>query len=323
MREIEVKARVKNPQAVKSYLDRVSSSAKRVYKRDHYFRREYEEKPSFRIRQEESSLTFTNKIEKESRDGEDNLEYEFSAPFDQYDKAVEFFYSLGYRDYFVKIKDGYEWTYKGVHVELLEVNDLGFFLECEVLLPFGSDDGEQKRAFSLIYEIFDECRIKKDDIERRSYRSMILSDEAGIEVYTDGGAKENPGPGGWAYCIFSSGRLLAKGSGGEELTTNNRMELSAVIGALTYLIDNKYSSCTLFLDSQYVKNGITSWIATWKKNGWKTLTGDVKNKDLWVALDELNGKIKVDYQWVRGHSGVQGNEICDALVKEEFSKFLK
>ncbi len=321
MREVELKARVSDYEGVKAHLDSVAGPGRTVEKRDHYFRIASEERPSLRIRNNNGILEFTAKKDQKRGDNEDNLEYEFNAPSSELEDAVLFFHALGYHDYFLKIKNGFDWTYKDIHIELLNVNDLGWFLELEALLPFDSGEVEEKRALEAIYSIFNECSVPLDSIEKRSYRSMILDYDKKIVVYTDGGAKGNPGPGGWAYAIFIKDALLKKGSGGEELTTNNRMELIAVISALEYLIDYKYKSCEIKTDSQYVKNGITDWIEKWKRNGWKSASGMVKNKDLWVRLDELVHRIDVKFSWVKGHSGVEGNEICDSLVKMEFEKF--
>ena len=132
--------------------------------------------------------------------------------------------------------------------------------------------------------------------------------ENDIVIYTDGGCSGNPGPGGWGTVILADGKEIQK-SGGEPFTTNNRMELTAVITALTYvsqtpeLASRPVTVCT---DSQYVKNGITSWIKNWKKNGWRTSDKKpVKNKELWVALDELAAVIAPQWRWVKGHAGVQ------------------
>ena len=107
-------------------------------------------------------------------------------------------------------------------------------------------------------------------------------------IYTDGGCSGNPGPGGWAYLILKDGEFILEKSGGEALTTNNKMELSAVISSLSFLYENGIREASLYTDSQYVKNGITNWIFSWKKNGWRTSQkGEVKNKEYWVKLDEL------------------------------------
>ncbi len=142
-------------------------------------------------------------------------------------------------------------------------------------------------------------------------------------IYTDGGCSGNPGPGGWAYVIIEENG--SKGfSGGEKGTTNNRMELTAVIKAFESILKNeKYSKARIHLntDSQYVKNGITKWINNWIKNGWKTAAKQpVKNQDLWKILKELSDQLEIQWHWVKGHSGNKYNEECDSMVKKEMIK---
>lgn len=138
-------------------------------------------------------------------------------------------------------------------------------------------------------------------------------------IYTDGSCLKNPaGPGGWAVCIIDPNdirgyRLL---SGSTPSTTNNRMEMTAVIEALRAIpIGDKL---TIVTDSQYVKNGITKWIFSWKRRGWKKSDGQaVLNQDLWIEMDRLMQTHKVDFQWVKGHAGNRFNEICDMTAKME------
>ncbi len=133
-----------------------------------------------------------------------------------------------------------------------------------------------------------------------------------ITIYTDGACKGNPGPGGWGAWL-KSGEHERELFGGEALTTNNRMELTAVIEALAAL--KTHSSVTLYLDSEYVRNGITTWIHGWKRRGWKTADNKpVKNVDLWQRLDTLAQAHQIDWRWVRGHTGDPGNERADALA---------
>ena len=143
-------------------------------------------------------------------------------------------------------------------------------------------------------------------------------------IYTDGGCSGNPGPGGWGTVIID-GTNITKLSGGEKQTTNNRMELSAAINALDAVIKNtgwRNRHVEVYSDSQYVKNGITSWIKNWKKNGWKTAAKKpVLNQDLWIALDNLYNQLDIEWKWVKGHAGVEYNEICDQLCKMEMDKF--
>ena len=122
--------------------------------------------------------------------------------------------------------------------------------------------------------------------------------------------------------VLNDGNLVLEKSGGEEITTNNKMELSAVIGALSFLKENGIKSASLYTDSQYVKNGITTWIHSWKKNGWRTSQkGEVKNKEYWIRLDELNRELNLEWNWVKGHAGIKWNERVDELTQLEIAKF--
>ena len=136
----------------------------------------------------------------------------------------------------------------------------------------------------------------------------------GVEIYTDGACKGNPGPGGWGVLLKGAGTEKEL-FGGEMGTTNNRMELLAVIRALEAL--KRPCQVTLFLDSQYVLKGITEWLPGWKAKGWRTASKQpVKNVDLWQSLDTLvnQGGHSIDWRWVRGHNGDPGNERADALA---------
>ncbi len=134
-----------------------------------------------------------------------------------------------------------------------------------------------------------------------------------IEAYTDGSCLGNPGPGGYGVLLKYKGHEKTL-SGGFTLTTNNRMELLAAIKALENL--SEPCQVTLTTDSQYVRQGITQWMAGWKKKGWKTSDKKpVKNKDLWQQLDEQNAKHEVQWKWVKGHSGHHENEIVDDLAR--------
>ena len=135
-----------------------------------------------------------------------------------------------------------------------------------------------------------------------------------IEIYTDGACKGNPGPGGWGV-LLKAGGTEKELFGGEMATTNNRMELMAVIQALSAL--KRPCEVTLFLDSQYVLKGITEWLPGWKAKGWRTASKQpVKNVELWQQLDALvqQGGHQIDWRWVRGHNGDPGNERADALA---------
>ena len=133
-----------------------------------------------------------------------------------------------------------------------------------------------------------------------------------VEIYTDGACKGNPGPGGWGALLTFDGQEREL-FGGEPLTTNNRMELTAVIEALSSL--KRPSRVILHTDSQYVQKGITEWIRGWKAKGWKTASkAPVKNVDLWKKLDGLAALHHVDWRWVKGHAGHDGNERADELA---------
>jgi ribonuclease HI len=136
-----------------------------------------------------------------------------------------------------------------------------------------------------------------------------------VTVYTDGACKGNPGPGGWGVLLRSSDGTEKELFGGELETTNNRMEMTAVIQALSAL--KRPCQVRLHLDSQYVLKGITEWVSGWKAKGWKTASKqDVKNVDLWKQLDALVAQSghRIDWRWVKGHAGDPGNERADALA---------
>jgi ribonuclease HI len=134
-----------------------------------------------------------------------------------------------------------------------------------------------------------------------------------IDIWTDGACSGNPGPGGWGAVVRVDG-METELSGGEAATTNNRMELMGAIAALEHLPDG--AAATLHTDSQYVKNGLTSWIHGWKRNGWKTADKKpVKNVDLWQRLDAAAGKHKIEWKWVKGHAGDVMNERADGLAR--------
>lgn len=135
-----------------------------------------------------------------------------------------------------------------------------------------------------------------------------------VTIYTDGACKGNPGPGGWGVLLRAAGQEKELW-GGEAVTTNNRMEMMAVIQALQAL--RRPCNVTLYLDSEYVRKGITEWLAGWKARGWKTATkAPVKNVDLWQQLDGLvaGSGHHIEWRWVKGHAGDPGNERADALA---------
>lgn len=132
-----------------------------------------------------------------------------------------------------------------------------------------------------------------------------------VVIYTDGGCRPNPGVGGWAAILDYKGAIKEL-SGGEPQTTNNRMELQAVIEALSAL--KRPCAVVLHTDSEYVKRGITEWMPQWRRRGWARKEGALKNKDLWMKLDTLQGKHDIRWEWVPGHAGVAFNERCDELA---------
>ena len=140
-----------------------------------------------------------------------------------------------------------------------------------------------------------------------------------MEIYTDGACSGNPGSGGWA-AVLQYKDVQKEISGGALETTNNRMELTAVIEALKAL--KTHCNITLYTDSKYVMSGITEWLANWKKNNWKTANkkSAVKNVDLWQALDELCAKHEIRWVWVKGHAGNPLNERVDSLARAEVEK---
>jgi len=135
-----------------------------------------------------------------------------------------------------------------------------------------------------------------------------------IKIYTDGACKGNPGVGGWGAIIMQSEKNIEL-FGGENETTNNRMELMAVIMALKEISSNL--ELTIYTDSTYVQKGISEWIKTWKVNNWRSSSKKpVKNKDLWIELDEAVGSRKINWEWVKGHAGNEGNEKADELANQ-------
>jgi ribonuclease HI len=153
-----------------------------------------------------------------------------------------------------------------------------------------------------------------------------------VKIFTDGGFSGNPGPGGWGFVIVQDDggvapKILLQGSGSVVLTTNNRMELNAVISALEalprFVQPGTGETVEITTDSQYVKKGQTEWLGAWKRKGWRTASGSpVKNVDMWQQLDALASGYgtQLVWRWVKGHSGDPFNELCDALTQEEIAK---
>ena len=138
-----------------------------------------------------------------------------------------------------------------------------------------------------------------------------------VVIYTDGGCDPNPGVGGWGAVLMFQNKMKQI-SGGEKRTTNNRMELIAAIEALSAL--KRPCHVIVHTDSEYLRQGITSWMPAWKKRGWKRKTGQLKNADLWKTLDNLSAQHKIQWRWVPGHAGHVYNEMCDVLATKEIKK---
>ena len=146
-----------------------------------------------------------------------------------------------------------------------------------------------------------------------------------LKIFTDGGCSGNPGPGGWAYVIVGNREpeadehhIIAEKWGAERQTTNNRMELMAVIESLKAVktMPSVREQVTIYTDSQYTRKGITEWIRNWKRNNWRTSNKKpVKNQDLWMVLDALAGEFTLKWEWVPGHAGVEYNERCDQMTQ--------
>lgn len=145
-----------------------------------------------------------------------------------------------------------------------------------------------------------------------------MTNDEWVDAYTDGACKGNPGPGGWGVLLVYGGHKKEL-SGGVAQTTNNRMEMQAVIEALKSL--KRATKVRVHTDSQYVHKGISEWIMGWKRKGWKTAGGKpVKNQDLWMELDGLSASHEVQWNWVKGHAGHSGNEAADTLANEGVTK---
>ena len=193
-----------------------------------------------------------------------------------------------------------------------------FRAEWGIVYPF-----EKPRAAESVPSLFSDPAV----LEAAAAESALSPTSAGgpesaldpssVIVYTDGSCSGNPGRGGWGAVILADGKEKRM-SGGEKLTTNNRMELMGAIEALEAILDDRNlrdRKITMYCDSQYVKNGIQTWIKGWKKNGWRTANKEpVKNQDLWIELDETVQKLSIEWKWVKGHAGNKYNEICDELA---------
>jgi ribonuclease HI len=153
--------------------------------------------------------------------------------------------------------------------------------------------------------------------------------ETPLKIYTDGGCSGNPGPGGWAFVIimqtFQGEQIIAQNKGSQEITTNNKMELIAVIEALRELKKNNDAPkrISVYTESQYGQKGMTEWILKWKRNSWRTSDKKpVKNRELWTELDLLASDFSVNWEWVKGHAGNKYNELCDSMTQEAVNSIL-
>ena len=150
----------------------------------------------------------------------------------------------------------------------------------------------------------------------RPFESLGFS----LEIFTDGACSGNPGPGGFGALVLKRGKVIQEMCAGEDHTTNNRMEMMAVIVGLEYaltIIDSHTERILVTTDSKYVMEGITRWVQGWKRNGWQTKAKQpVKNQDLWMRLDDLQAKLNVTYKWVKGHAGHKWNERADELARQ-------
>jgi len=151
--------------------------------------------------------------------------------------------------------------------------------------------------------------------------------EPSFRIYTDGGCSGNPGPGGWAYVMvtqtYQGEQIIAKKYGADGDTTNNKMELTAVIMALRELnvMPEAPRQVTVFTDSQYVQKGMTEWIHAWKRNSWRTSDKTpVKNRELWMELDSLASDFWLKWEWIKGHAGNKYNELCDSMTQEAITQ---
>lgn len=195
----------------------------------------------------------------------------------------------------------------------------GFMTAQEAMSWLKGDDAPQGQGEMFLFSPGAKAAAKPQEKEPAAFTG-----EADYIIYTDGSCLRNPdGPGGWAAVLTeqATGRVQEL-SGGDPSTTNNRMELTAALRALSAVPEG--AKVALYTDSQYMKNGFTKhWLEGWKKKGWVTAKGTpVLNKELWVALDEAFHLRTVEFHWVKGHVGVEANERCDQLAKAEAMKFM-
>lgn len=174
MKEVEVKAHVENVEETRERICSFCGEEKSVNKVDQYFRRKGEVKQALRVRDNNGRGEVTTKFTTKTNGIENNSEYEFHFDYKEIEIVKSFFRALGYEDYFKKVKSGYEWNYDGIHIELFEVNDLGYFLEMEIILPFSSTDEDVMDAEKKLKNYLNKFKVDPVLIESRSYREMIL-----------------------------------------------------------------------------------------------------------------------------------------------------
>lgn len=328
MWEYEFKSPLRDVQSIRRQLETLCGhSSAMILKKDIYFGKNGI--PLFRLRRTESgnavSYIVTSKIKKTEGRSEISRETEFTI--DSPESFEEFCCGLGFYPVIKKEKKT-ELFHRGKwNLELNEVESLGFFLEAEYLSEEKLQEGVwEKERSSLMSDL----GLTEADLEIRPYTELLAEKEnqsgtgdppGVIEIYSDGGCRPNPGAGAWAFVLLDGEEF--HGCGGEAETTNNRMELTAAIEALEMCARrNGYETPIRFhIDSQYVRNGITSWISGWKAKGWKSSTGEaVKNIDLWKRLDICCRQMSVEWIWVKGHAGNEYNEICDKLCAEKIKE---
>lgn len=179
-------------------------------------------------------------------------------------------------------------------------------------------------AFAPVGEESDKKSIKKSEKKELNVKcGDIMGAIQKVVIYTDGSCLKNPGgAGGYAGILVADGKELTRVSGGECESTNNRMELLAAIKSLEALSPYNIKQITLYSDSQYVVNPfVKGWLKNWKKKGWNTTTGEVKNKELWMQLDMLAQQYDIEWNWVKGHNGNHYNELCDQIARKSAEQY--
>ncbi len=203
-------------------------------------------------------------------------------------------------------------TKNGITIQkVMESIIITFPLCPDVIIPLSLEDAEEL-GNALIKNSINE--FKKQDTTILRKKSTYLT------IYTDGACSGNPGPGAAAYIIKEDANIIAKDvEVFNNTTTNIRMELKAVINALTYIVEEGYSNSeiTLYSDSKYVVDGITNWIKSWKDNNWRRVKNKpISNLNYWKCLDNINEQLSIDWQWVKGHSGHPDNELVDNMAQD-------